>query len=93
MHPIGAVGRYNWIQYGFVSVIRNRCRAFVRAPDSPTPYLVRKFYPSGGISGKTGAQIQDAVPPTQMAFTLIPRSASSKATDLVNPTTPNLAAV
>src|ERR1700730_14530103 len=48
---------------------------------------------SGGISGKTGIQIPDAVTPTQMAFTLIPCSTSSKATDLVKPTTPNFAAV
>ena len=48
---------------------------------------------SAGISGHTGAQIHVAVPPGQIALTLIPRSASSKATDFVNPTTPNFAAV
>jgi len=44
-------------------------------------------------SPPTGAKIAVATPPGQMAFTLIPRSASSRATDFVNPTTPNLAAV
>ena len=48
---------------------------------------------SVGISGNTGAQIKVAVPPTQMALTLIPRSASSKATDFVKPRTPSFAAV
>ena len=40
----------------------------------------------------TGAKIAVAIPPGQMALTLIPRSASSNATDFVNPTTPNFAA-
>jgi hypothetical protein len=45
------------------------------------------------MSGKMGAQMKVAVPPGQMALTLIPRSASSNATDFVRPTTPNFAAV
>jgi hypothetical protein len=39
---------------------------------------------SADSSGKMGAQMKVAVPPGQMALTLIPRSASSKATDFVS---------
>ena len=40
-------------------------------------------------AGNSPEKIAVAIPPGQMALTLIPRSASSKATDFVNPMTPN----
>jgi len=47
---------------------------------------------SVGRSGTAGAKIAVAIPPGQIALTRMPRSASSKAADFVNPTTPNFAA-
>ena len=48
---------------------------------------------SAGRSGYIREKIAVAVPPGQIALTLMPRPASSKATDFVKPIRPNFAAV
>ena len=75
---------------------RRRLRALFQLPDRLAARKPECCVSDGSPalpSRLIGAKIQVAVPPKQMALTLIRRSASSKATDFVNPPTQNFSAV